>query len=77
MQIINFILVYSVVFFAFEVFYFFSTFAYDVSFSGDDMQVESSEGITFYCLLYILRSWIHFEKSQKKDVDLEEGTASV
>ena len=77
MQIINFILVYSVVFFTFEVFHFFSTFAYDVSFSGDGMQVETSDGIMFYCLLYILRSWIHFEKFQTKDLDLEEGTASV
>ena len=77
MQIINFILVYSVVFFTFEVFHFFSTFAYDINFSGDDMQVESSEGIMLYCLLYILRSWICFEKFQKKDLDLEEVTASV
>ena len=50
---------------------------YDISFSGDDMQMETSDGITYYCLLYILRSWIHFEKFQKKDLDLEEGTASV
>ena len=52
-------------------------FAYDISCSDDDMQMETSEGITFYSSLYVLRSWTHFKKLQKKDLDLEEETAKV
>ena len=52
-------------------------FAYDISFSDDDMRMETSEGITFYSSLYVLRSWTHFKKLQKKDLDLEEETAKV
>ena len=50
-------------------------FAYDISCSDDDMQVETCDSITLYCLSYVLRSWTHFKKFQNKDLDLEEVTA--